>query len=35
MDQRMIVLEGRGFSRVKYDVEMAKRGILHEMDEYL
>jgi hypothetical protein len=35
MDQERIVYEGRGLSRVKYDVKMVKRGILHEMDVYL
>jgi hypothetical protein len=35
MDQERIVYEGRGLSRVKYDVKMVKRGILHAMDVYL
>jgi hypothetical protein len=35
MDQGMLVWEGRGLSRVKYDFQMAKRDILHEMEKYL
>jgi hypothetical protein len=35
MDQGKLVCEGRGLSRVKYAVQMAKRAILHEMDGYL
>jgi hypothetical protein len=35
MDQGMLVWEGWGLSRVKYAVEMAKRAILYEVDEYL
>jgi hypothetical protein len=35
MDQGMLVWEGRELPRVKYAVEMAKRDILHKMDEYL
>jgi hypothetical protein len=35
MDQERLVCEGRDLSRVKYVVEMAKREILYEMDEYL
>jgi hypothetical protein len=35
MDQGMLMWEGRGLSNVKYVVEMAKRDILHELDEYL
>jgi hypothetical protein len=29
------VCEGRGLSKVKYAVQMAKRTFLHEMEEYL
>jgi hypothetical protein len=35
MDQERLVCEGRGLSKVKYDVQMAKSYILHEMEEYL
>jgi hypothetical protein len=35
MDQEMLVWGRRGLSRVKYAVKIAKRPILHEMDEYL
>jgi hypothetical protein len=35
IDQGRLVGEGRGLSRVKYDVQMTKRVILHEMKEYL
>jgi hypothetical protein len=35
MDQERLVCEGRGLSKVKYAVQMAKRAFLHEMEEYL
>jgi hypothetical protein len=35
MDQERLVCEGRGLSKVKYAVQMAKSTILHEMEEYL
>jgi hypothetical protein len=35
MGQEMIMCEGRGISKVKYVVQMAKHTILHEMNEYL
>jgi hypothetical protein len=35
MNQGKLVCEGRGLSRVKYAIQMAKRYILHEMDGYL
>jgi hypothetical protein len=35
MDQERLVCEGRGLLKVKYIVQMAKRAILHEMEEYL
>jgi hypothetical protein len=35
MDQERLVCEGRGISKVKYVVQIAKSTILHEMEEYL
>jgi hypothetical protein len=35
MDEEMLVWERRGLSRVKYTVEMAKRVVLHELEEYI
>jgi hypothetical protein len=35
MDKERLVCEGRGLSKVKYVVQMAKRAILHKIEEYL
>jgi hypothetical protein len=35
MDQRTLMWEIEGLKNVKYAIQMAKRYILHKMDEYL
>jgi hypothetical protein len=35
MDQVMLVWERRGFSKVKYAIEIVKSYLLQEMEEYL